>query len=153
MKKKKGSLALFFLWLLIIFQALSGLAGGAALIAAPDGSIFQMPVFILEGSPFQSFLIPGLILFLLLGIFPAFTFAGLVKPFSIKIFRSLNLYKEQHWSWTFSLYTGLMLIVWIDIEVMIVGGGHALQTIYGLTGVAIVMMTLLPAVKKHYKIS
>ncbi len=47
---------------LLVFLALGALGGGAALVAAPDGSIMQMPPSLLEGSPFKDYLIPGLIL-------------------------------------------------------------------------------------------
>jgi len=56
-------------WVTAIFLILLGVgatAGGVALVAAPDGSIMQMPVSYLDGSPFADYRIPGLIL---LGVF------------------------------------------------------------------------------------
>lgn len=41
---------------------LGALAGGAALVSKPDGSVMGFSVDILEGSPFRDFTIPGLIL-------------------------------------------------------------------------------------------
>ena len=37
-------------------------AGGLALVSAPDGSVMQMDVALLAGSPFADYTVPGLIL-------------------------------------------------------------------------------------------
>jgi hypothetical protein len=58
-------------WITAIFLVVLGIgatAGGIALVAAPDGSIMQMPLRFLEGSPFADYLVPGLILLGLFGI-------------------------------------------------------------------------------------
>lgn len=53
---------------LLAFLGLGAIGGGASLVARPDGSIMQMPVSLLAGSPFRDFLIPGLILGGLFGL-------------------------------------------------------------------------------------
>ena len=60
-------------WVLIFLQfflGLQGLFGGGAFLLAPDGSLIQMPFSHLENTPFADFFIPGLLLFLFLGIYP-----------------------------------------------------------------------------------
>jgi hypothetical protein len=52
----------------LILLGIGAIAGGIALIAKPDGSIMQMPVSLLAGSPFPDFLVPGLILGGLFGV-------------------------------------------------------------------------------------
>jgi hypothetical protein len=47
--------------LLAVLCLMAG-AGGAALVSKPDGSVMQMPVRLLAGSPFPDFFVPGLIL-------------------------------------------------------------------------------------------
>lgn len=54
----------------LVFQGLSGLYGGGALVRDPTGVLLQMPPSLLEGSPFVTYCIPGLILFTVLGIGP-----------------------------------------------------------------------------------
>jgi hypothetical protein len=44
------------------------LAGGAALVARPDGSVMSMSVDLLAGSPFADYFVPGLILGGLFGV-------------------------------------------------------------------------------------
>jgi hypothetical protein len=53
---------------LLVLLALMALAGGAALVSKPDGSVMQMPVRLLSGSPFPDYFVPGLILGGLFGI-------------------------------------------------------------------------------------
>lgn len=68
------------LWTLaagLVFQGLSGLYGGGALVWDPSGALLQMPLDLLEGSPFTTYRIPGLILFAVLGIGPLVVAVGL----------------------------------------------------------------------------
>ena len=53
-----------------VFLGFGALFGGGALILAPDGHLLGMPVKLLAGSPFPSFLVPGIILFGLIGVAP-----------------------------------------------------------------------------------
>jgi hypothetical protein len=53
---------------LLAFLSLGAFAGGASLVAKPDGSIMQMPLSLLAGSPFADYFIPGLILGGLFGV-------------------------------------------------------------------------------------
>jgi len=46
------------------YEGLGALVGGAFLVARPDGSLMKMPVGIMHGT-FSDFLIPGVILFCL----------------------------------------------------------------------------------------
>jgi len=62
----------------LILLGVGALAGGAALVAAPDGSVMQFDTTILAGSPFPDFLVPGLILG---GVFGIGSFAVAVAGF------------------------------------------------------------------------
>jgi hypothetical protein len=71
---------------LLMLLGIGALAGGAALVAKPDGSVMQMPLSLLAGSPFADYSIPGLILGGLFGLGSfAVAFLGLrswrVAPF------------------------------------------------------------------------
>jgi hypothetical protein len=58
-------------WLSIAGLALLGigaLAGGAALVSRPDGSVMGFTIDLLAGSPFPDYLVPGIILGLLFGV-------------------------------------------------------------------------------------
>ena len=67
----------FFLYILVILHIILGLgafAGGGMLILKPDGSWIGMQRGWLNDTPFDTYFLPGLILFTLNGLFPLFTF-------------------------------------------------------------------------------
>ncbi len=150
-KSKTKPISVYNLMFLMLFQSVSGIFGGGSLIIDPSGGLLKMPISFLNGSPFPNFLIPGIILFLILGIFPFLLFLALIFRPEWKFPDILNIYKEVHWAWTFSLYVGIMLIIWIDFEIIFIREVSALQAIYSFVGVLIVIFALLPKVKAHFK--
>lgn len=122
----------------VIFQALSGLAGGIGLIFDPTGNSLKIPQEWLLNSPFRDYLIPGIILFTVLGIFPAFV--------------SVGLWKAKYWGWLGSLLLGVALLIWIIIEIKIIGyqSSPPLQLIYGILGIVILVLTNSLRVKQFF---
>lgn len=148
---RRRPLAVYILWFFIFFQAVSGLWGGSALVADPTGALLQMPLSTLDGTPFRDFRFPGLILLLVLGVLPSvLAYALLARPGWLWV-NILNIYRDLHWAWTYALYVGIMLILWIDIQILLIGYGHFIQTLYALVGVAIVIAALIPSVRNYYK--
>ena len=141
----------FLLVAIIVILALSGIAGSIGLIIDPSGNTLQIPTSLLENTLFSSYLIPGIILFLLLGIFPIFVAFGLITKKRLKFADKINPYKKRHWAWSYSLYYGIILVLWIDFQVMMIGGGYILQSIYAILGVIIILLTLTPQVMRFYK--
>lgn len=145
----KRPITFYLLFSLIILQALSGIFGGLSLSLSPSGHFMHMPISILDKSPFGNFLFPGLILLIVLGFFPAFIgWALLFRP-SLTWPDKINIYSGIHWAWSFSLYLGIMLVIFILFETMFIGYG-ILQTIYGLVGTSIIITALLPSNMKFY---
>lgn len=134
---RKSSLPLRALVALQTFQGLSGVAGGIGLMADPSGRALGIPVEWLEGTPFGSYLVPGLVLLTVLGIAPLAVVLGIRT--------------RRSWSWSGSLLAGLALLVWLAVQISVVGYRREppLQLVYGGVGVAIVVVTLLPAVREH----
>src|ERR1700687_4815566 len=61
-------------WALILLQLLLGLGalfGGGSFILSPDRSLLGVPLELLANSPFTNFLVPGLLLFFCVGVFPS----------------------------------------------------------------------------------
>lgn len=127
------------LWLLVaglVFQGLSGLFGGGALMWDPTGALLQMPLDLLKGSPFATYHIPGLILFTVLGIGPLVVAVG--------------LWRHQRWAWYGVVAVSGGLLIWIAVQIWMVGY-HAeppLQLIYGALGVALLILALRPSVRR-----
>lgn len=139
-QKTSKSYSLYFLMGLMLFQGISGLYGGIALVIDPVGELLQMPVSMLEGSPFDSFLVPGLILLTILGIFPMIVVYG--------------LWKRTNWAWKGALAVSVALIIWIGIQIRIIGyhPEPPLQLIYGLLGLILLVVVLLPSVRNKFQV-
>ncbi len=132
----KRPISFYALLTLLFFQSVSGLYGGGALIMDPTGNLLQMPTALLQGTPFQDFLIPGGILFIVLGIFPLIIFVG--------------SWQRRIWAWSGAILVSIALIIWIGVEVAMIGyvSDPPLQLIYGLVGLALLILTQLPTVRE-----
>ncbi|NND04940.1 MAG: hypothetical protein HKN87_01050 [Saprospiraceae bacterium] len=148
----KRNISTYFLMILICFQIISAVPSGLLLIIDPTGNKLGTPLSMLDGSPFTNFLIPGLFLFTMLGIFPILVLYGLTKRSIFKAADKLNPYKLQHWSWTFSYYLGLLLVLWINMQLLFLKSWAMLHFMYSMLGVLIIIVTHLPSVKQNYEI-
>lgn len=149
---KKKPFACLFLIILHFFLGISAVLGGAALIISPNGQLLNMSLALLENSPFNSFLIPGFILFFGIGILPIIISFYLFSEKQIKIGLKIKVYKHLHLAWNFSLYNGFILIIWITIELYMIQTVEFIQVFYIMIGLLIQFMTILPSVKNHYTI-
>ena len=133
--KFKKPISVIVLMVSVFFQALSGLGGGAFLIADPTGETLNLSLSFLINSPFPDYLIPGIILFTVLGVYPLIVTAG--------------LWKRKYWGWLGSIFLGIALLIWIFVEILIIGyqSEPPLQLIYGILGIAILFLALLPGTK------
>jgi hypothetical protein len=127
--------ALWILLALLVIQGVGGFAGGLSLTLKPDGSIMQMPVSYLDGSPFSDYLIPGLILMLVLGVLPLVAAAG--------------LWTGHRWAWFAAVAVGAGLMIWILVEMTIIPYTW-LQPAFGVVGVLIFAVALLKSVRRHF---
>lgn len=134
------------------FVAVGALFGGAIFIIDPSGNLAGMSITFLEDSYFPNYLIPGLILFFILGIIPIITAFALAKQPNWRGAERLNLYKDKHWSWSFSLYIGFALIIWITVQVALIKQLAILQLIFICLGMIIQIVTLLPRVQRKYEL-
>jgi hypothetical protein len=140
----------YFLYMLLLVQGVSAVFGGSQLVIRPDGSLLNLSLESLERTPFGSYFFPGLILLLVLGILPLVVLYGLIKKPKWRIFEYLNLYQDQLWAWSFSVYTGFGLIIWIIAELFLLKTFHGIQLIYAFLGIAIVVAALFPSVRSDY---
>lgn len=147
----KNKTTMKFLLFLLAVLGLGAIGGGGVLIISPNGKLIGMPLSMLNESPFTDFLIPGIILFSVLGLVPIMlTFALLKKPAS-KLADRFNLFKDMHWSWTYSIYIAFVLIFWIQIQMMFLSAVHWVHTFYMFFAVLIIFVALLPQVRNLYK--
>jgi hypothetical protein len=145
----KRPFELYILCLLLLFISVGALYGGGALVLKPDGSLLGMQPWLNE-MPFPSFLIPGIVLFLLNGVFPLFTVVGLFFKPDWAFFDIVNIYKDKHWSWAYSLYSGIVIIAWIIVQQFLTAY-FILQPIVAFSGLLIMIFTLMPRVVSYSK--
>jgi hypothetical protein len=137
--------------ILLTFLAIGALFGGGAFVISPGGYILKMPLSYLGNSPFKNFLIPGIILFLIFGVIPfILVFARIKKPVC-KLCERINFFKDMHWTWTFCIYVGFALIIWIQVEMIFLQNVVWMHTFYIGYSIVLIFVTLLPQVRNLYK--
>jgi hypothetical protein len=138
--------------ILLGFLGLSAIGGGGALIISPSGKLLGgLPLSILQNSPFNNFLMPGIILFVVLGVFPTLLIFALLKKTASPFAEHFNFFRDMHWAWSFSVYIAFALIIWIQVETIYVQGVGWLQTFYMLYSIPMILVALLPQVRGLYK--
>lgn len=131
--RRRRPLLSWVLFALLVLQALGGLAGGGALAARPDGSLLKMPLSYIQDSPFPDYRIPGLLLFLVLGVFPLVVAVGLLR--------------RRPWAWYGAFAVGCGLIIFELVEYVVIGY-NVQQPIWGGVGALIALTSLAPSVQR-----
>jgi hypothetical protein len=113
-----------------VLLGIGALGGGLVLVIAPRGEIMPLPLSALAGSPFDTYLGPGLILFTVLGIGPLVAATLAWRRDSIAPFAAFAV--------------GMALLIWIGVEIAIIGYSNEppLQAIYLVMGIAITVTAL-----------
>ncbi len=113
---------------LIVLELIIGVAavgGGVyALTGAPS-----VPREYLKGTPFRSYLVPGLVLIVIVG--------------GSMLLAATLLILEVGWARVVSLEAGVILVAWIGMQVSMIGYRHWLQPVMGALGLAIVVLSFL----------
>jgi hypothetical protein len=130
-------LALKLLVGLLLFQGISGLAGGLGLMLDPSGEGLGLSMTLLEGSPFPDYLVPGLVLFIVLGMAPMVVARG--------------VWVGLQASWIGALVVGGALVIWITVQIRTIGyqPRPPLQALFGSLGLVILGLSLLAPVRRY----
>jgi hypothetical protein len=130
----RGRPAILWVLLAVLGQlAVRATIGGFALLMVPSGEIVGLSPAPLDGTPFENFLVPGLILFGAFGLVPAVVCYG--------------LYTRRRWGWITSVGVAVAMLVWVFVEVVV---GFDRPTIYLnlATAGVIVVIAVHPAVRR-----
>ena len=136
---------------LVFFQGISGLMGGVLILLDPSGVYLHLPPEFLDKTPFSNYLIPGLILLIVLGLYPLMVFYMLIKDPQWQVFSFINFSHHQKDSWTATVYLGIVLLGWIIIQVLLIGYQSYLQPFYLGVGVLILGLSFLPVIRNKYQ--
>ncbi|MDD4967867.1 MAG: hypothetical protein PHT07_00400 [Paludibacter sp.] len=141
-----------FLIFMLGFLGVGAFGGGGVFILSPSGDMMGgMSISAIENSPFTSFLIPGIILFTVLGVMPLVLVYALLKKPNWRLPEYFNFFNDMHWSWTFSIYVGFALIIWIQTEMIAMKMVHWSHSLYMGIALVILFVTMLPQVRMQYK--
>jgi hypothetical protein len=147
---RKRPSAAVMLVILVLLLGIGALVSGPMLFLEPSGRLMQWNVDQLKGTPFPDYTIPGMVLFLFLGVFPLFVSLGLAFKFGWKWPDAINPSKRHHWAWAASWAAGIIVLLWIAVETLFLGIISFLQPVIGVWGALILILTLLPGVSRYY---
>lgn len=108
---------------LLVVLGLGALAGGAALVSKPDGSVMEFDPSLLAGSPFVDFLVPGLILGGLFGVGSLIVVALGLRRARLAPFLAFAL--------------GCAQMIWITVELAVIRELSFLHPLFFGVGLAI----------------
>lgn len=139
--------ALVVLIVLLSSQGMSALVPGLMMLLEPTGGLLGTDVSLLQGSPFRDFTVPGLLLAGVLGMGAWFVAASLLFQPAWHSLERINPIPHQRWPWLAAVTYGVGLMVWIGVQVAMIGFGSSLQPIFFAVGALIVAITFVPSVR------
>jgi len=153
-RSSKGSslrpVSLFVLSSVLLVEGVAALIGGVQLLSDPYGAPLGMPLGFLAGSPFTSYLIPGLLLTVVLGAFPLLALALLWWRPEWPAMAWLERATHRHWTWSLGVAAGVAMMVWIAVQVAMLGASHPLQAFIAGLGLVVVLLAFVPEVTRAY---
>jgi hypothetical protein len=91
-----------------------------------------------------------MILSLLLGLYPLAVAYALWRKPAWRWPDGINPFKRIHWSWAASLSAGVILLIWITVQVLMLQSLAFLHVLYFVWGWALIILTLTPDVRQYY---
>ena len=139
--------ALHLLAFFLVFLAAGGLYGGVAMLLDPSGGALQMTE-VLPSLPVPDYTLPGLFLLVVMGVTPLLLAYGLLARPAWAWAEPLSRAGRHHWAWTGTLALGLVLGAWLVAQGLLIGFRWPIQYVTAANGIAIVLLALLPAVRR-----
>jgi hypothetical protein len=122
---------------LLVLLGLGGIGGGIPMLLDPSGASMGLPAGLLDQLPINNFILPGLFLIVVMGLI----------PFVI----AFGLWKQERWAWLGTLAQGGMLILWICFQLILWGKPIAIQYIYLIWGIALLVLGWLPQTRREFE--
>ena len=149
--ERKRPVGLTLLILTEVILAILGSGSAIALLLSPSGELMGLPLDLLDGTPVDDFTLVGLFFLAFYGVLPSLASYGLLTMKRWSWTDAINKWTGQHWAWTASTLTGVVLLVWIAVEIVLIGFlsdiGGVFQVIFALFGIWILVLAFLPSVR------
>ncbi|TVR93320.1 MAG: hypothetical protein EA416_05375 [Trueperaceae bacterium] len=133
----------------LLFLAFGGLYGGVTMLVDPSGAALGMDV-VLPQLPVPSFALPGAFLVTVMGLLPIALAYGLVARPTPRWAAAISRASGHHWAWTGTLALGIVLAAWLALQGWLIGFAWPIQFVTAGNAVAIVVLTLLPVVRRSF---
>ena len=91
--------------LLLLFNGIGAFYGGLSLITDPTGGKLQLPLSYLEHTPFRNYLVPGIVLLCVNGVFSFFTLSTIIL--------------KNKSAFLYVIAQGLLLSGWIIVQIIL----------------------------------
>ena len=124
--------------ILLAFNGIGAMYGGSMLIYDPSGEMLGLPIEILKHAPFSDFFLPGLILFIILGL--GSIVSCIVTIMKIRSYPFLII------------FSGLAITIWISVQMLMLQGVHWAHILYGLIGMTLIFLGVILR-KKEYGVN
>ncbi len=112
--------------ILLFLTGLNALAAGYSFIVEPDGKGIGIDISYLQHSPFDNFLIPGIVLFFAIGV--------------LSIVAAVISLKKISKYYIAIISEGSILFGWIVIQVIMLQKFHIFHPICGVTGLTLIIL-------------
>jgi hypothetical protein len=139
----------------LTFLGVTALGGGIEMLAFPQGNDY-LPADMLEKIPFETFIVPGLILAGIFGLGSLFVAWGMWSRPEIGLLRWAERLTDRHWAWAGAIMLGLGFTMWMVIELSMLGapwaqgdaGGEiSAWILYGIYGTVTLALLVLPQLR------
>ncbi|HEY6062739.1 MAG TPA: hypothetical protein VIV35_03965 [Chitinophagaceae bacterium] len=114
------------LFILVSFIAITATLSGLLMISDPGGGILNLPLSLLDNTPFKDYRIPGILLTIMVG--------GVNL---IALFFNMQRHPSRY-NW--AMAGGFMISVWILVQLLLVQAAHWLHFIYLGIGLLIILI-------------
>jgi hypothetical protein len=113
------------LMVLLMLVAFSSTVAGLAMIANQHGDALNIPMGLFEGTPFRSFLLPGILLSVIVGGFSLFAIFLITQK------------SARQFNW--SIVAGAVVILWVIAEMVLLQFANWLHAVYLVVGLLIIL--------------
>ena len=155
MKISRRPASILLIIALEIILAILGFFSGISFLQDPSGGTHGMDTSILMTTPISDFTPVGLFFVTCYGILPSLAIYRLWKLPRWRRIDIFNKWTRENWAWTVTVVIGVILIVWIAVEVALIGSPiglpRFLQVAMAGIGGILIALAMLPRVRTYAK--
>lgn len=145
---------------ILTFLGITALGGGIEMLLFYEGNEF-LPAELIERTPFDTFIVPGLVLGIVFGLGSLFVAWGMWRRPDIGFLKWVEWLTDRHWAWAGAVLIGFGFTMWMVTEISMLGppwdsesSGDAmlawiLYGIYGTTALALLVLPQLRPVRRY----